>query len=118
MFREPSRLLLGLCSIVQSSICFYFCIRETVVDYRTDPLSLSLATMVSLAISLGILGSLISAFERFRRSLALLHIPALGAAAVIALVGSYYVGAFILFMNGRNILSLWNRRLNNVTAKG
>ena len=101
----PSFLLRGTIAM-QSGLCFLLLVRESAVDYRTDPKSLAFASVITFLISLGLLSSEISYFSRFRRTVAFLHFPAIAALPIVMMIANIGIGMFLFCVNAWNIVSL------------
>jgi hypothetical protein len=115
---KPPTFLCWLCCALQGSLSFVLLIRETIVHYRTDPLSLSVASVAVVILSLGMLLSQKDSLLKFKITLAILHLAPLGASIILGMVGDLYIGLFLGVTNAWNVFWILANKgtRNGVTA--
>ncbi len=95
-----------LLCLLQSGVCFLLVIRENVVQYRTDALSLAMAGILGLIVSIGTILSMFSSLKKRTVLLAILHLPALLFVPILYMVGNPCFGIMSLLLNSWNIFGL------------
>ena len=109
-FIGPPLFLVWLATVVHFGLCFYFSIRENVVQVRTDPLSISFGLFLTSFFSMGMILAGIRKFRRMRWTLLVLHLPSLFTMAYIGLVGNKYIAFGILIVCVWNLFSIFLKR--------